>query len=275
MTTSFAANQKLLKPLNSAVLVFAFLAVAVVSSLTGCEAKHTGYDTNQMNSNPELDAFSMQHVSYSVVNRLVLQPYCLNCHSNSTNVKNKIEHEEPWLDTFAQVMNNKAAIFHSVFEVKSGRKKMPKGNPMPPKAYQLLRLWIEAGMPEGEVPVSTIGVGNPPQTTPNTEIPTELVTWKVVKDQVFDKACNRCHKADNKWNAVDFNDPENVIPIYKTLLPMIVFQNSMPPREDPPVPLPEDWLADEASNESPNPNALKNEEKVLLYKWFLNDLKIQ
>jgi uncharacterized membrane protein len=251
------------------------LVCSLVVLIVGCNAKHTGTDaSSRSQSNPELDAFVVDRVSYAIINKLVLNQYCLNCHSQNPNVKNKIESVEPWLDTFAQVQDNKSAIFHSVFEVKSGRKKMPRGNPMPDKAYQILKLWIEMGMPEDESFVSPEKPNPLPPPTGDKQIPTESVTWNIVKTNVLDKACNRCHKADNKWNAVNFNDPNEVISIYSTLLPTVLFSNSMPPREDPPTPLPDDWFEKETEDESPNPNLLNSEDKILLLKWFLNGLKI-
>src|SRR5262249_45657381 len=99
------------------------------------------------------------------------------------------------------------------------------------------------------------------------------VTFKDVKRDVFDKSCNRCHSSGNDWNASDYNKPEKVREVFNSMMTMVLFGKAMPPRQDPPKPLPKDLLDNEAMREDTNPNEITKDQKLLLYKCFLNGLK--
>ncbi len=236
--------------------IFLFFSIAI--ALAGCtDPKHTGRENRILE---ELEKVKLEFIDYPTVNRFVFQPFCVSCHQQ----KNK----EP-IYTYKHVKKNQAAIRHSVFVVSEGKKKMPPVEyPMPQKAYEILQLWLDADAPEQPVPISEID--NPKEPVPDPGI--ENVNFKVVTQTVLDVACNRCHKPDNQYGAVDFTNIENVRSTINTIMGFVLFSSTMPPREDPPVPLPKDWLDNETVREDPNPNLISNEQKIILYKWFLNNM---
>lgn len=242
--------------MNRPMFSHAFLicSSAIILFLVACN--DPSHDSD--NGLQELAAFDADQLGFNSVKKYVFRKNCLSCHTSDKKVS---------LDSYKDALNNKAAIYHTVFETSDPKKIMPPNHKLHPKAAFILKTWLQMGAPYDETPVFI-------PNDPNEDNPDDMnVLWAQVKEKVFDKSCNRCHKADNDWQAVNFNDVNEVRSIFKTIFQFILFSDSMPPRADPPVPLPSDWLDKESESEEPNPNALTQEQKVLLYRWYLNDLK--
>jgi hypothetical protein len=236
--------------------IAALLISAAILLFLGCGAPEHSVPVNQPPVEEPVEKLTF--VSYELIRVKVLRPYCLSCHSGK---------EKPDLRSYELVKEKLPAIRHSVFELADGeKKKMPPANRqhLSANAKNILKTWLDLDGPEAITAVGDV-INEPPADPMD-------VSWSQVKREVFDKSCNRCHSAGNDWNAIDYTKVGEVKNVFNTIMTFVLFGNTMPPRQDPPKPLPADWLDNEAIREDPNPNVISNEQKLLLYKWFLNGL---
>lgn len=131
-----------------------------------------------------------QRLHFALVRERIFEQHCTGCHSAYNNYQSV-----------------KASLNDIVDEVMSGR--MPKNkSPLNSQEKELLLNWIEAGAPEftpevrGQVPSTQMPpeVSEPitePQPNPNlpVEPAPEKLSYALIKSQVIDTSCVRCHSA--------------------------------------------------------------------------------
>lgn len=116
---------------------------------------------------------------FAKVSRLVLKPYCIDCH--------KGQHKA--YVSYGIVKSQAAGILARIQPQAAGR--MPEGGPpLDPQLVQLFADWVKAGAPEFSK-----------STTPTS--PTSTITFAEVKEKVFKKYnCTECHSQYNSYYPV-------------------------------------------------------------------------
>ncbi len=151
--------------------------------------------------------------SYDSVNRLVLQPKCLQCHAS----------EAPLLSSYEQVRAN----LESIQAVTLGaRTTMPPSGPLSGLRADLLRRWIEAGAP---LLGDTVTAPAPPSGPSGVLRP---VTYAQVREAVFAESCADCHRPGNPDGLTDLTTYEGIMSQAGTVFAYTIMENSMPPADD-------------------------------------------
>ena len=218
-------------------LALAHILLISTISFSGCS-----YDFEKgQNSNliEEQILSGSSSFSYTQINDLVLGPKCLGCHSGK---------DEPSLVNYSEVFANKAKIYEQTITTN----KMPKGKPLTANQLKALKLWLDAGAPEGLAqeqpkPVPVDGLERP-------------VRWEQVRVKVIEKTCTSCHYEGNTDGISSYEDYETVKATIGTIFYTISIQPVMPPA-------PKDWPEDQ-----PNPNQLTREQKDLISAWITDGM---
>lgn len=177
--------------------------------------------------------------SYAQINDLVLGPKCLGCHSGK---------EEPSLVTYQEVLANKDEIYEQTIATD----KMPKGKPLGAAQLKALKLWLDAGAPEGVAQEQ-------PKPNPADDL-NRPVRWEQVRTKVIEKNCTSCHYEGNTDGISGYEDYDTVKATIGTIFYTISIQPVMPPA-------PKDWPEDQ-----PNPNQLTREQKDLISAWITDGM---
>ena len=182
-------------------------------------------------------------VSYAVIASSILQPKCLECHSNAGGDAGGIN-----LETYANVAAN-LGIIKSEVESDS----MPKNRKkLTAKEKEILFLWVNAGGPQaGAVTIPT--PNKPTEPSAPQEPPTiEFITYEMVNAQVIAPRCLKCHSdAGGNRGRVNLETYENVVSEINTIEKEII-SGSMPrPRNKPLTPEQKDLILKWITNGAP------------------------
>jgi mono/diheme cytochrome c family protein len=154
-------------------------AVFLLLSLSGCGFYQSKIPIEK-NATPSNVALK---VSYAMVHNAVFAPRCVSCHGTSGGVN---------LETYSNVKVHLSAIERTALLDKT----MPKVGALASSEISLLTAWIQTGAPE-YVTSSTIPEGVPtPSPTSGVSplpIPSEKLTYALMREKVFAPRCIACH----------------------------------------------------------------------------------
>lgn len=183
-----------------------FLLVIVAGFLSACNYNHVKKENAGNDPMAKNEAMLTASLDYPSLQRAVLGPDCLRCHSSAGGNQGGLS-----LETYPQVRANLNRIYYRAIE----KRDMPSGGLAAPQ-YDLLKAWIEAGAPEKN---TGRGTARPIQGP---------VTWTVIKNQVLKSSCLDCHSGANADAGLDFESLEvvrkNIIPIFEAA----VIKQTMP-----------------------------------------------
>ncbi len=122
---------------------------------------------------------------FQIIQREVLIPNCLGCHSAATGNAGGVN-----LETYSSAKSFAAEIKVEVSENQS----MPPSGPLDVSLRDLVSRWVDAGAPETEAEANA--------TIPKTEpSPVSLITsvdYQVIKEKVIDPSCLKCHGPNSR-----------------------------------------------------------------------------
>lgn len=158
--------------------------------LSGCTLIQSSPSTRPLTESQD-PVFKISELNYQSIHTQVLEPKCIECHSQKGGNEGKVN-----LESYAQVMLNLDEVRT---DVEDGS--MPK-NRAPLSAFQkkLILKWIEIGAPE--LSLKDWPSANGP-TEPQPQTPTVL-DYATVKEKVLDPKCVKCH-SESGGNRGDVN----------------------------------------------------------------------
>ncbi|MGZ3742642.1 MAG: hypothetical protein ACXWRE_01905 [Pseudobdellovibrionaceae bacterium] len=169
----------------------------VLTFAGGCNYNHIRGDATTHQQ--PLEENSLSSLDYQSLQIEVLGPQCLRCHSSAGGSKGGLN-----LETYEQVRLNMNKIYFRSIE----KKDMPP-DPLSAAQFELLKNWLEAGVPE--------------KNTGKAELPIKgAVTWTVIKNRVLSSSCLDCHSGKNPDANLDFESLEvvrkNIMEIFNSAL---------------------------------------------------------
>ncbi len=172
--------------------------------------------------------------SFAELNQSVFKTNCYGCHNSR---------HKPILISYSDYQQNLPVVIEQVLNLK----RMPKNHPLNEDELLKIKIWVDAGAPEGEP-------------APPPKPPEVAVDWQLINDTFFKAKCAGCHRAGNEFAISDFSSKELVKASIATIHFATVIASTMPPApKDHPEGL-------------PNPNQLSIEEKRLLADWIVLEM---
>lgn len=144
----------------------------------------------------------VQVLSFQTVNKSIIQPKCLECHSSAGGDAGGVN-----LESYEQVMRHISSIQSEI-----ASDSMPKNRgKLTAKEKKMVLDWIVAGAPRNPTDSTQPTEPTPPTTpTPPTE-PEVKFTYERVNKEVIAPRCLGCHSAPNDRGGVNLETYESVM----------------------------------------------------------------
>lgn len=159
-------------------------------------------------------------LSFDAVYKAVIEPRCIECHSNAHGNKGKVN-----LETYAQVL---AQLKDVKLSIEDGS--MPKDrSPLTADEKSIILYWISIGAPEFENSEPTPLPSPTPEPTEPVE-PITVLDFKTVFNAVIDPACLKCHSNPENDGDVNLETYQEVFK-HRVMIEKTVRDGSMPKKK--------------------------------------------
>jgi uncharacterized membrane protein len=171
----------------------------------GCNYSTKNAELPTVLTEEKLDQLMLES-NYQSVNAKVISGQCLNCHSEATGNKGKLN-----LETYENIRANLNQIMYRVLEVKD----MPEGG-LNETDFALMDMWLTSGAPEK----------NTQSVMPSLKGP---FNWIVIRDQVLKSNCLDCHSSVSPEAGLDLSDYDQFVNNYAKIFDRTFVKQDMPP----------------------------------------------
>lgn len=190
-----------------------FLAISFLLVLAGCNYNRVKDGSAGGGSGASVKGMSLDlatNMNYASVQKLVLQPRCMSCHSNAGGNKGNLN-----LETYDALTGKLNKIAYRVLEVKD----MPTGG-LPAGEYELFEAWINAGAP----------MNNTGRTAGEIR---GALNWPRVSKLILSSSCLDCHVKPNPDGGLDLTDYQVFKDNQAKIFDRLFVKQDMPPKPYP------------------------------------------
>jgi uncharacterized membrane protein len=185
------------------------IAVALASGVAGCNYN------NVLQSAPEgyvsIEELNLEQLDYAAVQKSVIGPRCLSCHSNQVGNQGGVN-----LESYKAMR----ALLNRVAYRALERQDMPPREPMSEREKRVLRSWIENGAPE-----SITG----PVAKPDPQIDQGPTDWAKIQTKIFGpRKCLDCHSGKEPQAGLDLSDILQVRAKAGAIFERVIVKQDMP-----------------------------------------------